>query len=46
MRTKFVTEGTQRRERLTNIWEKKKLDLEKQHEEVRDSFEEEKKKVF
>lgn len=41
----IVAEGIQERQKLTDIHEKKKTELEKQHEDVRTQFEEDKQKV-
>lgn len=41
----IVEEGIKERQRLTDIHDKKKLELEKQHEDIRTQFEEEKSKV-
>lgn len=41
-----VEKGVNECTRLTKIYEKKRLELEKQHEEVRQKFEDEKSKVM
>ncbi|KAL7642933.1 UNVERIFIED_CONTAM: hypothetical protein RMT77_006222 [Armadillidium vulgare] len=42
----LVTKGTQDRQRLIEIYERKKTDLEKQHEDIRQKFKEEKLKAY
>lgn len=42
----MVEKGVTERTRLTQLYEKRKEDLEKQHEEVRQSVEEERQKVI
>ena len=45
MRQSLVARGIQERQRLTDLYDKKKEDLEKKHDDIRRKFEEDRDKV-